>query len=196
MRGKPCRSGQGQEQRITRAKKVLATSKRLFDVASTAEFSARLPSVHRALYLLFNEGYHGAHAETAVRRELCREAVRLTAVLLEHPLGAIPETYALAALMSLHAVRLPARVDALGNLSSLLDQDRSQWDRDSLRKGLQFLELSAAGAALSEYHVEAAIAAVHARAPRAGQLRHRRSARVIQLEHPHQGAGGGISHRV
>ena len=154
------------EKRITRAKKVLATSKRLFDVTSTAEFSARLPSVHRALYLLFNEGYHGAHAETAVRRELCREAMRLTAVLLEHPLGAIPETYALAALMSLHAVRLPARVDALGNLSSLLDQDRSQWDRDSLREGLQFLDLSAAGAALSEYHVEAAIAAIHARAAR------------------------------
>jgi len=154
------------EKRITRAKKTLATSKRLFDVTSAAEFSGRLPSVQRALYLLFNEGYHGAHAETAVRRELCREAMRLTAVLLEHQLGAVPETYALAALMSLHAVRLPARVDALGNLSSLLDQDRSQWDRDSLREGLQFLELSAVGAALSEYHVEAAIAAVHARAPR------------------------------
>src|SRR5580700_6702636 len=58
--------------RITRAKRVLATSKRLFDVAAGAEFSARLPVVHRALYLLFSEGYHGASAEKAVRAELCR----------------------------------------------------------------------------------------------------------------------------
>jgi len=60
-------------QRITRAKKVLARSKRLFDTAAPADFSARLPAVHRALYLLFNEGYHGASSETAVRAELCRE---------------------------------------------------------------------------------------------------------------------------
>src|SRR5499427_10108598 len=71
------------EKRITRAKKVLAASRRLFDVAVGPEFSARLPAVHRALYLLFNEGYHGASAETAVRAELCREAIRLTELLLE-----------------------------------------------------------------------------------------------------------------
>jgi len=154
------------EKRITRSKKALATSERLFDLASAAEFSARLPTVHRALYLLFNEGYHGAHAETAVRRELCREAMRLTAALLEHPHGATPATYALAALMSLHAARLPTRVDALGNLSSLLDQDRSQWDQDSLDEGLKLLELSATGTELTQYHVEAAIASIHARAVR------------------------------
>jgi RNA polymerase sigma factor (sigma-70 family) len=152
------------EKRITRAKKVLAASQRLFDVASAAEFSARQPAVHRALYLLFNEGYHGAHSEMAVRRELCREAMRLTAVLLEHPLGATPVTFALAALMSLHAARLPARVDASGNLSALTDQDRAQWDDQLRREGLQFLEQSAMGVELSEYHLEAAIAAVHARA--------------------------------
>ena len=61
------------EKRITRARKVLARSKRLFDTAAPADFSARLPAVHRALYLLFNEGYHGASSETAVRAELCRE---------------------------------------------------------------------------------------------------------------------------
>ena len=89
------------EKRITRAKNVLAKSKKLFEVTEPAEFSARLPAVHRALYLLFNEGYHGASAETAVRTELCREAMRLTAILLEHPHGKTPTTYALAALMSL-----------------------------------------------------------------------------------------------
>jgi RNA polymerase sigma factor (sigma-70 family) len=154
------------QKRITRAKKVLATSKRLFDVAAAAEFSARLPAVHRALYLLFNEGYHGASAETAVRAELCREAMRLTAMLLEHPLGTTPVTYALAALMGLHAARLPARVDASGNLSSLLDQDRSQWDQELVVEGLKLLELAATGSELTEYHVEAAIASIHAYALR------------------------------
>jgi RNA polymerase sigma-70 factor (ECF subfamily) len=155
------------EKRISRAKKVLATSKKLFDVAGGAEFSARLPAVQRALYLLFNEGYHGASAETAVRVELCREAMRLTAMLLEHPLGKTSTTYALAALMCLDAARLPSRVDPSGNLSSLFDQDRSQWDQELVVEGLKLLELSATGSELTEYHVEAAIASVHAMGHRA-----------------------------
>jgi RNA polymerase sigma-70 factor (ECF subfamily) len=150
------------EKRITRAKKVLATSKSLFDVVTSGEFSARLPGVQRALYLLFNEGYHGACAETAVRVELCQEAMRLTAMLLEQPLGTTPATYALAALMCLHASRLPARVDVSGNLSSLFNQDRSQWDQELVVEGLRFLELSATGSELTAYHVEAAIASIHA----------------------------------
>jgi predicted RNA polymerase sigma factor len=150
------------EKRLTRAKKVLAGSKRLFDITAPADFSARLPAVHRALYLLFNEGYHGASAETAVRVELCREAMRLNALLLGHPLGTTPTTHALAALMCLDAARLPARVDASGNLISLLDQDRSQWDQELITEGLRFLELSATGSELTQYHVEAAIASIHA----------------------------------
>jgi RNA polymerase sigma factor (sigma-70 family) len=154
------------EKRLTRAKKVLAGSKRLFDITASAGFSARLPVVHRALYLLFNEGYHGASAKTAVRVELCREAMRLGALLLEHPLGGTPVTYALAALMCLGAARLPARVDASGNLISLFDQDRSKWDQALITEGLKFLELSATGSELSEYHVEAAIASIHSSALR------------------------------
>ena len=154
------------EKRLTRAKKVLATSKSLFDALDPAQFSARLPAIQRALYLLFNEGYHGASAEIVVRVELCREAMRLTAILLDHPIGTTPETYALAALMSLHAARLPARVDASGELVALSDQDRSRWDQELVAEGLKLLELSAAGSELSEYHVEAAIASIHARALR------------------------------
>jgi RNA polymerase sigma-70 factor (ECF subfamily) len=118
--------------------------------------------VQRALYLLFNEGYHGASAQFPVRLELCREAMRLAALLLEHPLGATPATYALAALMSLNAARLPARIDVSGNLNSLFDQDRSLWDQELMREGLGLLERSATGQELSAFHVEAAIAAVHA----------------------------------
>jgi len=152
------------EKRITRAKKVLATSKRLFDLTADSEFSERLPSVHRALYLLFNEGYHGASAETVVRQELCRESMRLIGVLIEHPLGATPTTYALAGLTSLHAARLPGRIDAFGNLHALINQDRSLWDRTLIAEGLQFLEASASGTEVSEYHIEAAIASHHAQA--------------------------------
>jgi RNA polymerase sigma-70 factor (ECF subfamily) len=154
------------EKRITRAKKVLAKSKKLFNVAAAKEFSARLPAVQRALYLLFNEGYHGASAETPVRAELCREAMRLTALLLDHRFGQTPATYALYALMCLDAARLPARVDASGNLISLLEQDRSQWDQGLVSEGLKLLELSATGPELSEYHVEAAIASIHASSQR------------------------------
>jgi RNA polymerase sigma-70 factor (ECF subfamily) len=114
---------------------VLARSKRLFDTAVPADFSARLPAVHRALYLLFSEGYHGASAETAVRAELCREAMRLTAMLLEHPFGSTPATYALAALMALDAARLPARVDASDNLISLLEQIERNGISSSSLKG-------------------------------------------------------------
>ena len=153
--------------RITRAKKALAASKRLFDVEAGAEITARLPAVQRALYLLFSEGYHGASPEKAVRVELCREAMRLTALLLEHATATTPTTYALAALMCLDAARLPARVDAYGDLSSLFDQDRLLWDRRLIAEGLLLLERSATGSELSEYHLEAAIAATHACARRA-----------------------------
>jgi RNA polymerase sigma factor (sigma-70 family) len=154
------------EKRIPRAKKVLARSKRLFDISAPADFSARLPAIHRALYLLFNEGYHGASAEAAVRAELCQEAMRLVAMLLKHPLGATPTTFALAALMCLNAARLPGRVDASGNLHSLGEQDRSLWDQELVTEGLKLLEWSASGSELTEYHLEAAIAAVHATAYR------------------------------
>jgi RNA polymerase sigma-70 factor (ECF subfamily) len=161
------RSEAATEKRISRGKKVLAGSKRLFDLEAAGDFAARLPAVHRALYLLFNEGYHGACSESAVRVELCREAMRLSALLLEHPLGATPATQALLALMCLHAARMPARVDTLGNLSTLSEQDRSRWDWALIEEGKRLLEHSAAGPEITEYHVEAAIAGVHGSARRA-----------------------------
>ena len=157
------------EKRITRAKKVLATSKKLFDLAVPADFADRLPAVHRALYLVFNEGYHGASPASAVRAGLCHEAMRLSAVLLTHPLGAVPITYAISALMCFNAARLPARVDPAGNLTSLFDQDRTLWDKTLVTEGLKLLELSAAGPYLSGYHLEAAIASIHATASRVEQ---------------------------
>ncbi len=156
------------EKRITRAKKVLAGSKKLFELTDT-DFLARLSAVHRALYLLFNEGYHGASSECAVRAELCGEALRLAGLLRRHPLASTPATLALGALMCLHAARLPGRVDASGDLHSLFEQDRSRWDTQLIAEGQRLLDLSATGTDLTEYHVEAAIASVHARAGTAAE---------------------------
>jgi RNA polymerase sigma factor (sigma-70 family) len=151
------------EKRISRGKKSLASSRRLFDLAD-AEFEPRLSAVRRALYLLFNEGYHGASTEAAVRIDLCREAIRLTMLLLESRQTASPETQALAALMHLHAAKLPARLDSEGDLNPLLEQDRSQWDTKRVEEGLALLDRSAEGPVVSAFHIEAAIAAVHATA--------------------------------
>ena len=159
--------GHAMEKRITRAKKVLAGSKRLFDIADANDFGKRLPAVQRALYLLFNEGYHGASAEFTVRTELCQEAMRLAAILREHPLAATPATFALAGLMCLHAARLPARLGDSGELRSLSEQDRSKWNLNLIAEAERLLDASASGSELSEYYVEAAIAWVHTTAQRA-----------------------------
>jgi RNA polymerase sigma-70 factor (ECF subfamily) len=117
--------------------------------------------------LLFNEGYHGASPKASVRLELCNEAIRLIAVLLQHPVGKTPATYALAALTTLTAARLPARTDSSGYLVALFDQDRSHWDQVRIDEGMKLLELSASGTEITAYHIEAAIASVHAMARRA-----------------------------
>ncbi len=151
------------KKRITRAKALLAGSKRLFELTD-ADFAERLSSVQRALYLLFSEGFHGASTDSAVRAELCDEAMRLTALLCANTSTATPASYALGALMFLHAARLPSRVDAAGELTQLLDQDRSRWDQRLLLEGQRLLEASATGEELTAYHVEAAIASLHAAA--------------------------------
>jgi RNA polymerase sigma-70 factor (ECF subfamily) len=154
--------------RITRAKQLLASSKRLFDLTDE-DFATRLSAVQRALYLLFNEGYHGASAESVVRSELCDEARYLVTWLVTHARTATPATRALAALMCLHAARLPGRLDPDGHLRALAEQDRSQWDRVLIAEGKRLLELSVSGAEVSEYHLEAGIAMVHAAAARAAE---------------------------
>ena len=148
------------EKRLTRGKKVLAASHTLFDLTDS-DFSTRLSGVQKAIYLLFNEGFHGASTKTAVRDELCFEAMRLGRLLTINPLTSTTTTLALSALMSLHAARLPARLDAGGNLTSLSNQDRSKWDSELLAEGLNLMDRAAVGTELSVYHVEAAIAATH-----------------------------------
>jgi RNA polymerase sigma-70 factor (ECF subfamily) len=151
------------EKRISRSKKRLAEWGRLFDLGA-GDFPTRLWAVQRAIYLLFNEGYHGASTQNPVRSELCHEAMRLTEILLDHPFGRTPASYALLSLLCFNAARLPGRMNAAGDLTPLAEQDRSLWDRSLICRGVAMLERSAAGSELTEYHVEAMIASVHAAA--------------------------------
>jgi predicted RNA polymerase sigma factor len=126
---------------------------------------SRLSGVHAVIYVLFNEGYLSTHAEHAIRAELCEEAIRLCTLLADHPAGAVPSTFALLALMHLHAARLASRQDATGGLLLLEEQDRSLWDPEHLQQGATWLERAAKGDVFTRFHAEAGIAAEHCFAP-------------------------------
>jgi RNA polymerase sigma-70 factor (ECF subfamily) len=149
------------EKRITRGKQNLAAAPTSLD---TTDIPARLPVVQQALYLLFNEGYHSSHPEETVRHDLCFEAMRLTKLLCAARATATPDSFALCALMCLQAARLSARaVD--GVYVALEDQDRSRFDWELISVGLRLLQRSARGVHVSNYHLQAAIAAEHCLAP-------------------------------
>jgi RNA polymerase sigma-70 factor (ECF subfamily) len=114
---------------------------------------------------MFSEGYHGSDPRAVVREELCAEALRLAALMADHPVTAVGEVKALFALMCLLAARLPARCDAGGDLIPLDEQDRSRWDAALNARGMTALAEATAGETVSEMHLEAAIAAQHAMAP-------------------------------
>jgi RNA polymerase sigma-70 factor (ECF subfamily) len=152
-------------QRLVRAKRTLRTQRIPFAVPDAAELPARLDSVLDVLYLLFNEGYSAHAGENLVRHDLCAEAIRLTSLLADHPTGDQPAVHALLALMLLQAARLPARTNAAGDLLLLEAQDRALWDRRLIDRGLRELQRSACGDELTEYHLQAGIAACHAVAP-------------------------------
>lgn len=151
--------------RLGRARSRLRGLRSLPDDLSGAEFAARLPSVQGILYLLFTEGYLSSQADVAIRRDLCDEAKRLATILAEHPAGRTPETYALLALMHLHAARMTARQDGSGGLLLLEEQDRALWDQREIQLGLSWLARSATGSVFSRYHAEAGVAAEHCLAP-------------------------------
>lgn len=157
--------------RLARARDKLRDNAPAIETPPLDTLRSRLPSVHAVLYLLFNEGYLSAHAEQAIRRELCDEAIRLATLLAEHRVGAVPETFALLALMHLHASRLGARLDGMGGLLLLEEQDRSLWDREQMRLGAEWLARAATGDTFSRFHAEAGIAAEHCFAPSFAQTR-------------------------
>jgi RNA polymerase sigma-70 factor (ECF subfamily) len=150
--------------RLTRARQKIREANIEFEIPAGEELARRLDGVLQTLYLLFNEGYKASSGEKLVREELCQESIRLGTLLAEHPAGNQPKTHALLALMLLNAARLPTRVDADGNILRLKEQDRTRWDQRQVARGIFHLAQSAEGEEISEYHLQAAIAACHAAA--------------------------------
>jgi RNA polymerase sigma-70 factor (ECF subfamily) len=150
--------------RLTRAKQKIAEAGIPFEIPAGAELQRRLDGVLQSLYLLFNEGYKASAGDKLVREDICAEAIRLAELLAAHPAGNQPKTHALLALMLLNAARTPARLDPEGQLLRLREQDRTLWDRRLIARGMLHFAQSAAGGELSEYHLQAGIAACHCRA--------------------------------
>jgi len=147
--------------RLVRAGQKIREAKIPFEIPAGEELGRRLDGVLQSLYLLYNEGYKASSGEKLVREDICHEAIRLATLLAEHPAGNHPGTHALLALMLLNTARIPARVDDEGNLLLLKDQDRTRWDRAMIARGLFHIAQSAAGDAITEYHLQAGIAACH-----------------------------------
>lgn len=150
--------------RLVRARQRIRELALPFEVPDAGALPARLDGVLGTLYLLFNEGYKASAGDRLVREDLCHEAIRLTRLLAAHPATQSPRTHALLALMLFNAARLPARTDDAGNLLRLHEQNRAAWDRGMIQSGVQELGLAASGDLLSEYHLEAGIAACHSTA--------------------------------
>jgi RNA polymerase sigma factor (sigma-70 family) len=149
------------EKRLGRARKLFRRAGAFVEIGNASEIPMRLEAVYRAIYLLFSEGYHGSRSPQTVREELCFEAIRLALLLSQHPEGEKPKSHALLALLCFHAARLAGRMDDDGTLLQLEIQDRSTWDQDLIGQGFHFLEKASIGDDLSEYHLEAGIAALH-----------------------------------
>jgi RNA polymerase sigma-70 factor (ECF subfamily) len=150
--------------RIVRAKSKIRDTAIPYRVPPPELLPERLPGVLAVLYLVFNEGY-AATMGALVRVDLCDEAIRLARVVVELMPGE-PETAGLLALMLLQHSRRESRVAMSGELVLLEEQDRARWDHDMIDEGLALLDNALRAGRPGPYQVQAAIAAVHARAPR------------------------------
>ncbi|MGN6145615.1 MAG: RNA polymerase sigma factor [Mesorhizobium sp.] len=154
------------EQRITRAKARIAAAGVPFETPGPVERSERLAAVAAMIYLVFNEGYSAASGELEARAPLADEAIRLARLLLRL-FQTEPEVMGVTALMLLQLARTPARFDANGEIVLLEDQDRSLWHAKMIAEGLALVDKALRHGKPGPYQVQAAIAALHARAAKA-----------------------------
>ncbi|HVW55644.1 MAG TPA: RNA polymerase sigma factor [Rhizobiaceae bacterium] len=154
------------EQRITRAKARIAKAGIPFGTPGAVERAERLAAVAAMIYLVFNEGYSAEADTTAQRRPLCDEAIRLSRLLLRL-FPTEPEIMGLTALLLLQHARADARFDADGTAVLLDEQDRTLWNRAMIAEGLALVDKAMRHRRPGAYQIQAAIAALHARAARA-----------------------------
>jgi RNA polymerase sigma-70 factor (ECF subfamily) len=151
------------EQRITRAKSRIAHAAVAFETPGAVERAERLAVVAAMIYLVFNEGYSASRDGAAMRLALADEAIRLARLLLRL-FPAEPEIMGLTALLLLQHARTPARFDADGAVVLLEDQDRATWNQAMITEGLALIDKAMRHRRRGPYQVQAAIAALHARA--------------------------------
>jgi RNA polymerase sigma-70 factor (ECF subfamily) len=151
-------------QRLVRAKSQIRERRLTLDMPRGAELKARLASVLDVIYFMFNEGYTAHAGQDLIRRDLCFEALRLGCLVAASSIAG-PGVHALVALMAFQMSRQAARVDESGDLVLFEDQDHALWDQHLISLGFHHFDRSMAGDEVSEYHVQAAIAATYARAP-------------------------------
>jgi len=149
----------------TRAKLKFKRKVSTLNIPLGPQLNNRLDVILKVLYVLYNEGYNSVSEDELIRKDLCQEAIRLVNLLLENYLLRKPKVHALKALMYFQSSRLKARINTTGELQNLKVQDRKLWDREMIQEGIDHLQLSYAFGYISEYHVEASIAAYHAIAP-------------------------------
>jgi RNA polymerase sigma factor (sigma-70 family) len=167
-------------QRIVRAKKTLSEAGVPFEVPRGPELATRLASVLEVIYLIFNEGYSATAGDDWMRPGLCEDALRLGRILAEL-MKTEPEVHGLVALMEIQASRSRARVGPNGEPILLLDQNRAQWDRLLIRRGLAALaRAEELGGEQGPYALQAAIAACHARANTAAETDWARIASIYE----------------
>ena len=155
-------------QRLVRAKAKIRGARIPYEVPGSDQLPERLDGVLRVVYLVFNEGYAATSGDALVRRELCNEAIRLGR-LLRTLFPDASEVAGLLALTLLHDSRRAARLDERGDLVTLEDQDRSRWDRGQIAEGQALAEAALRRGGAGFYALQAAIAALHAHAVRAGE---------------------------
>jgi RNA polymerase sigma-70 factor (ECF subfamily) len=151
-------------QRIVRAKQRLREEGTRFELPEPDEVPSRLVPILDVLYQLFTEGYATTDSEAGIDDALCDESLRLLRVLTDDVRWTSPAAEALRALACFHVARAPARLADDGSLLLLHEQDRAAWDPALLGEGFAFLARSARGQAVSRFHLEAGIAACHAKA--------------------------------
>lgn len=153
------------EQRITRAKARVAAAGIEFETPDAADRAERLAAVATMIYLVFNEGYSAMNGPDSVSADLCEEAIRLARLLLRL-FPSEPEMMGLTALLLLQHSRSRARFDADGGIILLDDQDRSLWKKPLITEALAMIDKAVRHRQPGPYQIQAAIAALHARATR------------------------------